>query len=277
MKVGIAGLGLIGGSFAKVYAAAGWQVLGFEKDEHVFGFASLSGAVSGRLDEKSASDCDLILVCLYRAAAEEFLNNFGPFFGKKPIVIDCCGTKKRVCETGFAAAEKFGFRYIGGHPMAGTQYSGFKYSRANLFSGAPMVLCPPDFEDIALLAEARKLLAPAGFGSFTVSDPETHDRVIAFTSQLAHVVSSAYIKSASSALRKGYSAGSYKDMTRVAYMNPEMWTELFLDDRENLINEIDSLTEHLAEYRDALDASDREELIRLIADGKAKKEEADKR
>ncbi len=276
MTVGIVGLGLIGGSFAKAYSAAGWTVLGLDRDERTFGFASLSGAVSRPLTDADIPSCDLILVCLYRGAAAAFIEEKAPLFGSRPLVIDCCGTKRLITETGFRAAKEYGFTYLGGHPMAGTQYSGFKYSRANLFSGAPMVIVPPDFGDIALLGRAKELLAPAGFGSITVSDAARHDRMIAFTSALAHVVSSAYIKSPTSADRKGYSAGSYRDMTRVAYMNPDMWSELFLDNSDNLINEIDCLIDNLSTYRDALKAGDREELRRLIAEGKAKKEEADR-
>ncbi|MBO7376162.1 MAG: prephenate dehydrogenase [Clostridia bacterium] len=276
MTVGVVGLGLIGGSFARAYSAAGHRVLGYDKDERTLGFASLSGAIAGKLDDAAIPECDLILVCLYRSAAEDYVTAHGPVFGTRPVVVDCCGTKRLICRTGFEAAEKYGFRYFGGHPMAGTQYSGFKYSKANLFSGATMIIVPPDREDIETLSHVCDLLRPAGFAKFTVSDAETHDRVVAFTSQLAHVISAAYVKSDSSALRKGYSAGSYRDMTRVAYMNPDMWTELFLDDGDNLVCEIDALIGHLSEFRDAVAARDPERLKELITESKKKKEEADR-
>lgn len=145
------------------------------------------------------------------------------------MVIDCCGTKRVVCRALFPLAQEHGFTYLGGHPMAGTHNSGFKYARANLYHGAPMVLVPPVFDDIDLLQRAKDLLAPAEFGKFSVTTAEEHDRMIAFTSQLAHVVSNAYIKSPTAGSHKGFSAGSYKDMTRVAWLNPQMWAELFLE------------------------------------------------
>jgi prephenate dehydrogenase len=191
--------------------------------------------------------------------------------------MDCCGTKRVVCQACFPLAKEYGFTYIGGHPMAGTQYSGYKYARANLYKGAPMVLVPPVFDDIELLSRAKELLAPAGFGRFSVTTAEKHDESIAFTSQLAHVVSNAYIKSPTALGHKGFSAGSYKDMTRVAWLNPPMWTELFLENRENLLAELDTIIASLSAYRDALERRDAETLERLLEEGKRRKEEVDGR
>lgn len=275
MILGIVGLGLIGGSFAKAYQNTGHTVLALEKDETVYGFAELSGIVNGRLDENNVGECDLVLVCVYQRAAIEFLKKYAKRFGKKPVVIDCCGTKKTIVKEGMALAEKYGFCYVGGHPMAGTQYSGFKYSKANLFSGAPMVIVPKACDDIAFLDRVKNLLKPAGFGSISVTTAEKHDELIAFTSQLAHVVSSAYIKSPTALEQKGYSAGSYKDMTRVAWMNPEMWTELFLNDADRLVFEIDTLVKNLNDYKKALVEKDEKELMRLIEEGRARKKEVD--
>ena len=273
MTVGIVGLGLIGGSFAKAYQDTGHTVLALDKDEAVYGFAELSNVVNGRLTKENVGECDLVLVCVYESAAIEFMREYGKYFGKKPIVIDCCGTKAAVVKAGQEIAKRDGFTYVGGHPMAGTQYSGFKYSKANMFSGAPMVIVPEKYDDIEFFEKIKSLLKPAGFGSITVTTAEKHDKVIAFTSQLAHVVSSAYVKSPTALDHRGFSAGSYKDMTRVAWLNPEMWTELFLSNGENLIYEIDVLTENLKEYRKAIAEGDRETLMRLLEEGKARKEE----
>ena len=161
--------------------------------------------------------------------------------------------------------------------MAGTHNSGFKYARANLYHGAPMVLVPPVFDDIDLLQRAKDLLAPAEFGKFSVTTAEEHDRMIAFTSQLAHVVSNAYIKSPTAGSHKGFSAGSYKDMTRVAWLNPQMWAELFLENRDYLMQELSVLSENLAAYQKALETQDLAGLAKLLDDGKRRKEEVDGR
>ena len=159
--------------------------------------------------------------------------------------------------------------------MAGTHFSGFKYSRSNLFQGAPMVIVPPVFDDMALLERVKEALAPCGFGSFSVTTAEEHDRMIAFTSQMPHIISNAFIKSPTAGSHKGFSAGSYKDLTRVAWLNPEMWAELFLENRDNLVAELDTLVEELQKYRNALDAQDRQELTRLLDEGRKRKEQVD--
>ena len=189
--------------------------------------------------------------------------------------MDCCGIKRAVCAVGFPLAEEYGFTFLGGHPMAGSQFSGYKHARADLYRGAPMVLVPPRFDDIELLSRAKELLAPAGFGRFPVTTAEKHDKSIAFSSQLAHVVSNAYIKSPTALGHKGFSAGSYRDMTRVAWLNPAMWTELFLENRDYLLWELDQIIASLGEYRDALDRRDGAELERLLEEGRRRKEEVD--
>lgn len=275
--VGILGLGLIGGSFAKAYHAAGWTVLAADRDAAILSFAQMSGAVDGTLDAENAAQCDLILACICPEAAIAELTGLAPHIGEKPVVIDCCGTKRVVCEALFPVAEQYGFTYLGGHPMAGSHHSGFKYARENLYHNAPMVLVPPSFDDIALLQRVKELLAPAGFGHISVTTAQAHDEMIAFTSQMPHLISNAYIKSPTAAEHKGFSAGSYKDMTRVAWLNAPMWAELFLENRDCLLRELGWLMESLREYRAALEKNDLPELTRLLEEGKKRKEEVDGR
>ncbi|CDB87486.1 putative uncharacterized protein [Firmicutes bacterium CAG:170] len=275
--VGILGLGLIGGSFAKAYHAAGWTVLAADRDAAILSFAQMSGAVDGTLGAENAAQCDLILACICPEAAIAELTGLAPHIGEKPVVIDCCGTKRVVCEALFPVAEQYGFTYLGGHPMAGSHHSGFKYARENLYHNAPMVLVPPSFDDIALLQRVKELLAPAGFGHISVTTAQAHDEMIAFTSQMPHLISNAYIKSPTAAEHKGFSAGSYKDMTRVAWLNAPMWAELFLENRDCLLRELGWLMESLREYRAALEKNDLPELTRLLEEGKKRKEEVDGR
>jgi len=275
--VGILGLGLIGGSFAKAYHAAGWTVLAADRDAAILSFAQMSGAVDGTLGAENAAQCDLILACICPEAAIAELTGLAPHIGEKPVVIDCCGTKRVVCEALFPVAEQYGFTYLGGHPMAGSHHSGFKYARKNLYHNAPMVLVPPSFDDIALLQRVKELLAPAGFGHISVTTAQAHDEMIAFTSQMPHLISNAYIKSPTAAEHKGFSAGSYKDMTRVAWLNAPMWAELFLENRDCLLRELGWLMESLREYRAALEKNDLPELTRLLEEGKKRKEEVDGR
>ncbi|MBE6985331.1 MAG: prephenate dehydrogenase [Ruminococcaceae bacterium] len=273
MNVGIVGLGLIGGSFAKAYHEAGHRVLAYNRTASVTQFAQMANAVDEELTQENISQCDLILLTLYPKACIEYLEKVGAFISKSAVVIDACGTKRDICAACFPIAQKYGWLFVGGHPMAGTHFSGFKYSRATMFKGAPMVLVPPQRDDMQLIDHVVKLLAPCEFGRFSVTTAEKHDEMIAFTSQLAHLVSNAYVKSPTASVHKGFSAGSYKDMTRVAWLNAPMWTELFLENRDYLLSELDALTAALNAYRQALADGDREKLCQLLDEGKKRKEE----
>ena len=277
MIVGIVGLGLISGSMAKAYAAAGHTVLADNRNKSILEFAMLDGVVDAPLDEHNIRACDLILVGLPPAASIDWIKDHAPQIDHHTLVMDLCGTKRTVCNAVFPLAKEYGFTFVGGHPMAGTHLAGYKNAYATLFVGAPMVLVPPAGHDMDLLDRCRALLAPAGFGKLTVTTAAEHDRMIAFTSQMAHVVSNAYIKSPTAGSHKGFSAGSYKDLTRVAWLNPQMWAELFLENRDNLTNELDILIENLRAYRDAMAQEDRDTLIRLLDEGRQRKQEVDGR
>lgn len=277
MRVGIVGLGLIGGSFARAYRSLGATVYALDTDRDTMD-ASMIETVEAPLDDASIPSCDLIILAAYPEACIEWLEEHAEALGRisdpdtsrGPIVIDTAGVKEAVCARAFELARVNGFAFVGTHPMAGTQFSGFAHARADLFRGAPMVLVPPETDDarrLTLLDRVHTLLAPVGFGSFSVTSPEEHDRVIAFTSQLAHVVSNAYVKSPTARAHHGFSAGSYRDLTRVAHLNPGMWAELMMDDAKNLSQEITSLIEALDAYRLALDAGDRDRLRMLLAEG----------
>lgn len=275
MKVGILGLGLIGGSLARAYALEGHTVYAQETDEQILSFAILSGAVHAPLDEERIAQCELILLAIYPDGSASWLENHAPQISPSALVLDCCGIKREVCARCFPLAEKYGFTFVGGHPMAGTQFSGFKYSRATLFRGAPMVLVPPVFDDISLLERVKEALKPCGFGSFSVTTAEDHDKMIAFTSQMPHILSNAYIKSPTALNHKGFSAGSYKDLTRVAWLNAPMWAELFLENRENVLFELDTYLNSLNAYRQAVADGDFDQLVELLEEGKKRKEEVD--
>ena len=275
MKVGILGLGLIGGSMARAYAVAGHTVYAADLDESTLSFAMLSGAVHGRLDEETIPACELLLLAIYPGGSAKWLEDNGRLVDSGALVLDLCGIKQEVCKRCFPVARKYGFTFVGGHPMAGSHFSGFKYSRADLYKGAPMVLVPPRFDDIDLLQRVKDAMAPCGFGMFSVTSAEEHDRMIAFTSQMPHVLSNAFIKSPTARQHKGFSAGSYKDLTRVAWLNAPMWSELFLENRDNLLFELNTYLDSLTAYRDALEARDGERLTALLEAGKKAKEEVD--
>lgn len=281
MKIGIVGLGLIGGSMARAYReyaidnGIDFKIFGSDKNRTIVDFARLEGTIDGELDSNTLCECDLIFIALYPVAAIKYLEDNASTFKTGAVVIDLCGTKRDICSVGFSLAEKHGFLFVGGHPMAGTHNSGYKYSKSTMFKGAPMVIVPPRFDDISLFGKIKEMLAPARFGKFSFTTADEHDRMIAFTSQLAHVVSNAYVKSPTAKDHKGFSAGSYKDMTRVAWLNENMWSELFLENREPLLFEIDSIINSLTEYRDALKDGDKVRMTEILKEGRIAKENID--
>ena len=275
MNVGILGLGLIGGSLARAYALEGHNVYAIQRSESMLSFAMLAGAVHGKLNEQTIPQCDLILLAIYPDGSATWLEENAHLISPDALVIDCCGTKQEICQRCFPLAQRYGFTFVGGHPMAGSQFSGFKYSRATLFKGQPMVLVPPIFDNMQLLERVKQALKPCQFGSFSVTTAEEHDRMIAFTSQMPHILSNAFIKSPTARSHKGFSAGSYRDLTRVAWLNPQMWAELFLENRENVLFELDFYINSLNAYRDAIASGNRDALIALLEEGKRCKEEVD--
>ncbi len=277
LTIGIVGLGLIGGSLAKAYKrmGEGARILAYDIEPSVLGFAKLCGAVDGDLTRESLPQCDCVFVGLYPDASIEYIKENAPYFNKNGWVMDLCGIKEKVCDVGFALAKEHGFTFIGGHPMAGTHLSGFAAAKETLFEKACMVIVPPVYDDMAFLEEIKAFLRPAGFTRISVTTAAEHDKTIAFTSQLAHVVSNAFIKSPTARKHAGFSAGSYRDLTRVAWLNPAMWSELFIDNKEPLVYEIDTLIESLAQYRDAITAGDYDTLYRLLDEGRRIKEEVD--
>lgn len=278
MKVGVIGLGLIGGSMAKAYKRdPDMQVYGADVNRTIVDFAILAQAIDAELTDALLPELDLLFLASYPQGVIDHLRRVAPLLSKKCTVIDLSGIKQRICRVGFPLAQEYGFYFVGGHPMAGTHKSGFKYSQEDLFDGAPMVIVPPVFDDILLLDRIKTLLKPARFGRISAITAQEHDRRIAFTSQMAHVISNAFIKSPTARAHDGFSAGSYRDLTRVAWLNPDMWAELFLENREALLFELDTLITSLNQYRSAISEDDLPRLRALLDEGRKIKEEVDGR
>ncbi len=275
--VGIAGLGLIGGSMAKALRKyTDCRVLGWNRSAAVVEKALGEGTLDGVLTPDKLAACDLVLVALYPQRAVEYVTEHREDFRKGGLVVDCCGVKGVVCEPLESVAAESGFTFIGGHPMAGIEKSGYDHATADLFQGASFIITPYEGTAEEDIRRLWTLLHALGFARLTRSSPEEHDHIIAYTSQLAHVVSCAYVGSPSAPRFEGFSAGSFKDMTRVARLNEVMWAELFLENREALIREIDTLVEELAAFAYVLRRENREGLTDMLRHAREIKETIDK-
>lgn len=271
-KIISVGLGLIGGSLAKaIRQYTQHQVWGVDQNQKVIADARFLNVIQDEAGADDFADADMLLIALYPEAAVDFILTHLPSLKAGCVIIDLCGIKAYIAQQVAAAAKAAGVIYLGGHPMAGREFSGFEYSTADLFQGASMIFVPNESvpENIGWLTDLFKQL---GFAKVVQTTAQQHDAMIAFTSQLAHIVSSAYIKSPEAAKHDGYSAGSYKDLTRVARLNEDMWTELFLHNAEPLVREIDEIIMHLQEYRNAIAAHQADTLHALLRDGRERKE-----
>lgn len=272
MQVGIVGLGLIGGSLARaIKANTAHTVLGADLQRPVIYRAKLLEVIDEELTEDRVGDCDLLILALYPRDTVKWVEDHAGAIRKGAVVVDCAGVKRAVCEPCWAAAEANGFTFVGGHPMEGVAKLGFEHSKRDMFVNASMILVPHRDIDIETMKRVKDVFDAIGFTRYEIATPEKHDRIIALTSQLAHVVSSAYVKSPTAREHRGFSAGSFRDMTRVARLDENMWTELFLDNTDYLTAELDTLIHHLTEFSQALRARDPEQLRALLRQGREMK------
>lgn len=275
MRAAVIGLGLIGASLAKALKNCGYEIYGYDISEEVCRRAAEEGLISEKAEKEKLSECQLLFIALYPGDVLEFLSANAVYISRGALAVDCAGVKRAVCAGAEKIARENGFIFIGGHPMAGREHSGYAFSDGGLFKGASMLLTPPEDMDGGIIEKLKELFISLGFKRVVLTTPEKHDRIIAYTSQLAHIVSSAYIKSPTALEQSGFSAGSFKDMTRVARLNERMWTELFMDNRDNLIEEIEILQRHLEEYRAALLGGEQARLHSLLKEGRLLKEKSD--
>lgn len=271
-KIVIVGLGLIGGSLAKAFQKySECSVAGIDRDADVLKAALDCGAIDKIGEEDDIRNADVLYLCLYPQADIDFIERHHHLIGSDCLVTDTCGIKSEICTHLPETAKKHGFLFVGGHPMAGKEQSGFSASDADLFLGASYLIVPcgaPQTAVDLLTAIAVEL----GFGGTVVTTPEHHDRMIAFTSQLPHVLACAYVMSPRCPEHNGFSAGSYRDVSRVANINEQLWAELFIDNRLPLMEELDTLISHITEIKNAVAGSDTEALRTLLRRGKLVKE-----
>lgn len=274
MTIGMVGLGIIGGSMAKsIKRYTDNRVLGLDINEEAMTMARMSGAIDGELTAENMSDCRLIMIAIPPVALMKWVEDNAKNI-KGTLLIDLCGVKRTICDKLHALAKENGFSYLGGHPMAGREVAGFANATIDLFKGASMILTPDENTDILMLDLAKHLFMAIGFDSITFATPEEHDRIIAYTSQLAHITSSAYIKSPTAQKHMGFSAGSYRDMTRVAKLDEHLWTELFLENSDYLVDELRMLIGNLNEYLGALETKDAAKMTELLRIGRELKRTA---
>ncbi|PWJ15139.1 prephenate dehydrogenase [Ruminococcus flavefaciens] len=273
MKILVVGLGLIGGSLCKALKKYTYHtVAGCDINRDIEN-AALRDVALDEVFDGNYEGYDLIVISLFPEGTERFFAENASKIGKNTLITDVCGIKGDFSQRMKKIAERNGLRYVGIHPMAGKEFGGYYNSTADLFVKANFIIAPfvdSQQSDIDLL---NGLAKEVGAGKIVITSPENHDKMIAYTSQLAHIVSSAYVKSPELGLECGFSGGSFQDMTRIATMNEKMWTDLFMQNREHLQYELDTLIDNLKKYSEALKNGDADGMRALIAEGRELKEE----
>lgn len=273
MNIAVVGLGLIGGSMCKSLKKHSFhRILGIDTNKETIRKALEQNVIDDEITSERLGEANLTVISLYPEEICRFVKDNADKFKKGSIVIDTCGVKKAVVEACTPVLEKKGVIFVGVHPMAGREFSGFDYSTDNLFDGASFIITPTENTPQIAVDLLSTLAGSIGFGKAVVATPEKHDQVIAYTSQLAHVVSNAYVKSPSVLDFNGFSAGSFMDLTRVAKLNEDMWTSLFMCNKEALLNELNHILTSISEYRDAIENGDYDALRGLLRDGRILKE-----
>jgi prephenate dehydrogenase len=244
MEILIAGLGLIGGSLAKSLIKSN-NVGGYDR-ENVIKYAIKNKIINEKA--KAFDTYDFVIVALPPLAAIEFIDKND--FKEDAIIIDICGVKNAI-EKAINFKSK-SFNYVGCHPMAGKEVNGIENSTENLFIDASLIITENEYTNKQSVEVVENLLKQAGFKKIIKCSSNYHDKVIAYTSQLAHLVSNAYVKSDTVKMYDGFTGGSFQDMTRIAELNEDIWTELFFLNRENLLNELKTLINSLKIFENAL-------------------------
>ncbi|HHU23014.1 MAG TPA: prephenate dehydrogenase [Clostridiales bacterium] len=276
MTIGIVGLGLIGGSLAKALKAyTDTVVWGGDISQNVISAALDLGVIDGRLSQNCLSKCDMVVVTLYPAETVEYVKKHARLFKKGAIVMDCCGVKSFVCSALKSVAENAQFIFIGAHPMAGAARGGFENSFPELFLNASLILTPYENTPRKAVKTVWKLALKLGFGRLQIVTPERHDEIVSYTSHLCHLLSCAYISSPLAPEYEGFTAGSFRDMTRIARINETMWSELLIENREHLCREADEFILRLRELMELVRSQDRRGLCRLLRKCREIKENLD--
>jgi Prephenate dehydrogenase len=273
-NIAIIGLGLIGGSLAKAIAEhTDYHIMARNRTHATLLQAIEDGAVHEELTDENIGQADMLILGLYPEEAVEYMEQIGGRLKKGALVIDVSGIKRYICQNMPPIAGKYGFVFVGTHPMAGKEKGGYQNSEAALFRGASFIITPTDDASAEQVEWLRGFSAQIGFGMQVVCSPEEHDRMIAFTSQLPHVLANAYVQSPQCLHHRGFSAGSYRDVSRVARLNEHLWAELFLQNADALTQELDLLIRNITEMCDAIKANDRETLETILGRGRMVKEE----
>lgn len=264
MNIAIVGLGVIGGSLAKAFTQyTNHTVMGINRTPETAQQALKDGAIHKIAGKEDLKDADVVYMCTYPKHIARYVEENGEYFKKGCIVTDVCGIKTEICKVLPHICRGYGLEFVGSHPMAGKEQFTYSASEAELFEGASYIIVPCGASEKSVEI-IKNIAMELRFGMTCITTPEEHDRMIAFTSQLPHVLACSYVLSPCCPKHVGFSAGSYRDVSRVANINETLWTDLFLSNKKPLITEINILIDNLSLMRNAIEYNDPDSLRELL-------------
>ncbi len=275
MNIAVIGLGLIGGSVAKsLKGFMNCKIIGCDKDNNIINDALSDEVISeGYTDGgEFLKNCDFIILCLYPSANIEFIKENAQYLKSGAIITDVSGVKEFIISK-ITALLPENVEFVGGHPMAGKELGGYANSCNDLFKNASFLITPSEKNKPETVDFIEKFAKYIGCARIVRTTPKEHDAVIAYTSQLMHVVAIALCQSPILEKSALFSAGSLRDCTRVALINEKMWSELFLENKNELSQRIEEMIDNLKEIKDTLDSDDRtglEEIMKVSKERKLK-------
>ena len=275
MNIAVVGLGLIGASFAKaVKKYTTNKVFGYDIDSETLVKAKRDGAIDDIILIDDMKEMDMVVIALHPVNTINLAFKVMETMKENSTLMDLCGVKEQIVNKIEPEAIKRNIDYVGAHPMAGRELWGYDAAVSDLFKGASFIVTVTENTNKDKINIIKQLVKQMKFKECVLSTPREHDKIIAFTSQLAHVVSNAYVKSPSILEEKGFSAGSFLDLTRVAKLNEYMWSELFIMNKDALLFEVENIIEKLEEYKEALESEDMDKMEQLLREGRILKEKS---
>ncbi len=267
-KVLIVGLGMIGGSYAEKLSALGFEVGAIVRRPEVLDYALERGLIAhGRIEvtREYVSQFDLVISALYPKAFVEWVRKYQDFFKSGAVITDVTGVKRAVVPA-VQSILREDVEFVPSHPMAGRERSGVEFADSKVFAGANFIITPTERNTPEGIELVRSLACILGFRHIAVLSPEAHDEMIGFLSQLTHCIAVALMDCKESEHLVEYTGDSFRDLTRIARINENMWTELFLENRDELLKQMDLFLEKFTQLRDALAKGDEDtmkEMMRL--------------
>ena len=271
MKITIIGLGIIGGSYAKGLTKAGHIVYGVDKNKETIEYAIKEGyIVDGSSDTHFVSMADLVVIGLYPNDVLPFIKNNLEYFKPGQVVTDVCGVKECICEEATSLLKEAYF--IGSHPMAGREKVGIKFADEKIFLGTNFLMCPIEETNEIAKDVVKQMALDLGFGHIHEISPKFHDEMIAYTSQLTHAIAVSLVNSSLSDEVVKFIGDSYRDLTRIAMINEMLWSQLFIENKEALIEQIDSFVNELETLKSAVNSENLDLLKEKFISSKKKRE-----